>query len=98
MALQGDLIIHDEEYKKFGQLMETMNYISEKHLESLLEVLETVYNDGIKAGHVHDNLGAFIDRLCRMKGQFRIFTESYQKLAYDFITDVEIADKDFYIG
>ena len=96
--LQSNLVINDEEYLSYGEIMDLMYSNAEAKLEFLIHQLQYVNTEGIKSGTVHENLELFINKLIAMRGQFRIFTEAYAKEAEDFIKDVEKEDRSFYKG
>lgn len=96
--MNENLIIFDEEFEEYSNIIKSVGKQAESKLNTLVEQLSIVAEEGIVEGNVHDNLVTFISALSKMQNQFSFYTETLGKDTIDYLDDVEMKDFSFYEG
>ena len=96
--MRSDLIIVDEEYISYANLIKLIGATAERKLTTLVEQLIIVADEGIVAGNVHDNLEAYIEKLMVMQTQLEGYTDAVSEEISEFLAELEIKDCSIYEG
>ncbi len=96
--MQGDsnLKINDDEFYTYSTLINEMAGLLEEKISAYMYIMQTVCNDGIISGTVHDNLQEYIEAIKLMEGQLLLLSAEMGLNVDTFITEVDELDKNLY--
>ena len=96
--MQGDsnLKINDDEFYTYSTLINEMAGLLEEKLSAYMYIMQTVCNDGIISGNVHDNLQEYIEAIRFMEGQLLLLSAEMGLNVDTFITEVDELDANLY--
>ncbi len=91
-----DLIISDEEFKSYSEAIGYLTQSMENAYSSIINQLRIVCETGVTEGNFHDNLSAYISSLEMMQGQMQYITNAMQRIAEEFIAEIDEIDQSIY--
>lgn len=96
MQGNGSLKINDDEFYTYSTMINEMAGLLEEKLSAYMYIMQTVCNDGIISGNVHDNLQEYIEALKLMAGQLLLLSAEMGFNIDTFITTVDELDGQLY--
>lgn len=96
MQGNGSLKIYDDEFYDYKTKINEMAGLLEEKLSSYMHIMQTVCNDGITSGNVHDNLQAYMEAVRLMEGQLLLLGAELGLNVDTFITEVDELDRNLY--
>lgn len=90
------LKIYDDEFYNYKTKINEMAGLLEEKLSSYMYIMQTVCNDGITSGNVHDNLQAYMEAVRLMQGQLLLLSAELGLNIDTFITEVDELDRNLY--
>lgn len=96
MQGNGSLKIFDDEFYAYKTMINEMAGLLEEKLSAYMYIMQTVCNDGIISGTVHDNLQEYIEAIKLMEGQLLLLSAELGLNVDTFITEVDELDKNLY--
>lgn len=96
--MQGDsnLIICDSEFESYKTKMSELSSLLEDKITAYISILQTIANNGIKSGNVHDNLQTFVGALQNIQGQLPLLSAEMALNVDTFISGVDEKDQNMY--
>ena len=91
-----DLIISDEEFKSYSEAIGYLTQSMENAYSSIINQLRIVCETGVTEGNFNDNLSAYISSLEMMQGQMQYITNAMQRMAEEFIAEIDEIDQSIY--
>lgn len=92
----GSLKINDDEFYTYSTMINEMAGLLEEKLSAYMYIMQTVCNDGIISGNVHDNLQEYIEAIKLMEGQLLLLSAELGLNVDTFITKVDELDINLY--
>ncbi|MBE5953213.1 MAG: hypothetical protein E7257_03515 [Lachnospiraceae bacterium] len=96
--MQGNnsLIICDSEFETYKTKMSELSALLESKIATYMYILQTLCNNGIKSGNVHDNLLTFVGALQNIQGQLPLLSAEMALNVDAFISEVDEKDRNMY--
>lgn len=89
-----DIIINDETYRHMQWNMKSLALCN--ILRDYIEILEDVYENGIVAGNIHDNLRVYIDKTKDVIGGYNTARRMISGTCENFIKKIDEVDQELY--
>ncbi len=98
MQGNGCLKINDDEFYSYKTMISEMAGLLEEKLSAYMYIMQTVCNDGIISGNVHDNLKEYMEAVRLLEGQLLLLSSALGLNIDTFITEIDELDKNLYCG
>ena len=94
----NNLIIYEGEFEEYSHIIQSVGEQAERKLNTLIEQLIVVAEEGIVEGNVHENLVTYIIALCNIQNQLGYYTTALGMDAVNYLDEIEVRDFAFYEG
>lgn len=91
-----DLIVHDNNVISLGEEYVSRGEAFEAVLDKYINILQSILDEGIKDGKVHDNLAVFLNNVRALKSEAINIAKSAKESNHKFLTDMDSADSYLY--
>lgn len=91
-----ELIINDDDFIGFSQSIQYLTQSMEACYTAIINKLRTVCDDGVTEGTFNENLKAYVSALEMMQGQLQFVTEELDRIAKEFISEIDEIDGEIY--
>lgn len=98
MQGNGSLKINDDEFYAYKTMISEMAGLLEEKLSAYIYIMQTVCNDGIISGNVHDNLKEYMEAVRLLEGQLFLLSSALGSNIDTFIAEIDELDKNLYYG
>ena len=92
----ADLIVNDSDFECINDKYTEIGAYFEEVIEDYIALIDDICIDGIKSGHIHDNLLIYRNTAAKLNGQIEDVMGIVSGICSKFVTDIDAADEDLY--